>query len=331
MHAVTRDIAVIIPARNEAERIGACLTALAGQCAERICIVLVVNNTTDDTIEIARSVAHQHGLVLDVLCCLLPPEQGVGTARQIGCDHALRVMPGLQYVLTTDADCLVAHDWVRRNIAYLQDIDVVCGKVNLIDEEAGILDAMDHVLATNEGTYRALVQQFYAQHAEGCKDIDGTHGEAAGASLGFRADVYRAVGGFDPVKCGEDRHIVRALRRAGHSVRHADDVIVRASCRLTGRADGGMSDALNARITGTDYLIDDCLPAASWLLKNVADGMLDVWPPLVPFTDRVRVRDLPKNIARLEQFQSSRRSAQAAAMPASTKEEPSSSHLGTLL
>ena len=317
-----RDIAVIIPARNEAERIGACLTALAGQCAGRVSIVLVVNNTIDFTKEIAESTARQHGLALEVLDCQLPSDQGVGTARRLGCDHAMKVMPRLRYVLTTDADCIVAPDWICRNIAHMREVDAVCGKIGLIEEEAGILDGMDRGLATNEGAYKDLVQQFYAQHAEGCDDIAGTHGEAAGASLAFRAKAYSAVGGFDPVKCGEDRRIVRKLRSSSHTVLHADDVLVRASCRLTGRAAGGMSDALKARITGTDYLIDDCLPAASWLVTNADAGTLGVWPPRVPAEGRVHVRDLPRNIERLTQFQSLRRLAKAAVKPASANEVP---------
>lgn len=326
----TRDIAVIIPARNEAERIGACLTALAGQCGNRVSIILVVNNTTDFTEKIAEYTACQLGLALEVLDCQLPSDQGVGTARRLGCDHAIQVVRHLQYVLTTDADCIVAPDWISRNIAHLSEVDAVCGKIGLIEEEAGILGGMDRTLATNEGVYRNLVQQFYAQHAEGCDDIAGTHGEAAGASLAFRAKVYRGVGGFDPVKCGEDRRIVRKLRSFGHAVRHADDVLVRASCRLTGRAAGGMSDALKARTTGTGYLIDDCLPAASWLVANANAGTLGVWPPQVTAEGRVHVRDLPRNIERLTQFQSLRRLAQATVMPASTNEEPLS-HLGAHL
>ena len=36
-----KDTAVIIPARNEAERIAACLTALAPQCNARVRVVVV--------------------------------------------------------------------------------------------------------------------------------------------------------------------------------------------------------------------------------------------------------------------------------------------------
>ncbi len=317
--ADAKDIAVIIPARNEAERIAACLAALSDQCADRVSIVLVVNNTIDDTVEIARNTAHHHGLSLEILYRCLLPEEGVGTARRIGCDHALQSMPQLRYLLTTDADCIAARDWIDRNIAHLQEADAVCGKIELIESEASILEGMDRALATNEGEYRNLVQQFYAQHALGCDDITETHGEAAGASLAFRVKSYLDIGGFPRVKCGEDRRIIRNLRSSGHSVKHANDVVVRASCRLMGRAAGGMSDAIMARITGTDYLIDDCLPSASWLVTNADSGTLGVWPPLVPNADRVHVRDLPLNIGRLKEFQSWRRSVSAVTPTASAE------------
>lgn len=329
--AVEKDSAVIIPARNEAERIGACLTALAGQWPDRVTVILVLNNTTDDTKGTARRIATQHDLDVEILDHTLPSDQGVGTARRLGCDHALRLMPRLRYLLTTDADCVVTPGWIADNIAQLQTADAVCGKIELIAQEAGILDGMDRTLATNEGVYRNLVQQIYARHAEGCADIASTHGEAAGASLAFRKAAYLAVGGFEAVRCGEDRQIIRAMRASGHRVRHADDVIAYASCRLTGRAKGGMSDALKARIEGTDYLIDDCLPDAEWLVTNAVAEMLGVWPPQVPEAGRVHVGDLPHNIEILKRFLNSKWTAIAAsALTASTATAPASHH-GPLL
>ncbi|WP_324753272.1 glycosyltransferase [Roseovarius sp. Pro17] len=310
MCAAPKDVAVIIPARNEAERIGACLAAFAGQ-RSRATVILVVNNTTDATAEIARAAAERDNVDLKVLICVLGPTDGVGAARRIGCDYALRHMLQLRYLMTTDADCIVAPDWIARNVQHLETADVVCGRVELIESEKGILSGMNHALATNEGRYRTLVQRLYARYAAGSAQLGGTHGEAAGASIVFNKAAYLAVGGFEPAGCGEDRQFVRALRSSGYQVLHADDVIVHASCRLAGRAVGGMSDALKARIEGTDYLVDDCLPAADWLVRSAVAGTLGVWPPLVPAERRVHVQDLPANISALETFFRSRRVAKA--------------------
>ncbi|MEX1236211.1 MAG: glycosyltransferase family 2 protein [Roseovarius sp.] len=297
-----KDIAVVIPARNEAERIGACLAAFKGQLARRTTIILVINNTSDATGSIAADVASRCGLDVEILECVLTQDEGVGTARRMGCDHAMGRMPHLRYILTTDADCIVAPNWVARNVGHLQSADAVCGKIDLLEAERGILDGMDQALAATEGHYRTLVQSVYARHVASARGLDRTHGEAAGASLAFRKTAYLAVGGFAQITCGEDRQIVRAMRLADYRVRHVDDVVARASCRLTGRALGGMSDALKARISGADYLVDDCLPGAEWLVTNAENGTLGAWPPLVPDARRLHVRELPQNIEKLETF-----------------------------
>src|SRR5680860_658338 len=111
----SKDIAIIIPARNEAERIGACLRALNGQLASRVRIILVLNNTDDETHEIALETASSLSLDVKILECVLTSEEGVGSARRIGCDYAIGHLPQLRYLLTTDADCVAAPDWVSRN------------------------------------------------------------------------------------------------------------------------------------------------------------------------------------------------------------------------
>jgi len=321
----SKDIAIIIPARNEAERIGACLRALNGQFASRVRIILVLNNTDDETHEIALETASSLSLDVKILERVLMSEEGVGSARRIGCDYAIGHLPHLRYLLTTDADCVAAPDWVSRNIDLLQSADAVCGKIELLASEKGVLDGMNPALATNEGQYRKLVQTVYARYAPRSADIDGTHGEAAGASLAFRKTAYQSIGGFEAIKCGEDRQIIRAMRLSGRRVLHTDDAVVYASCRLTGRAVGGMSDALKARIEGTDYLVDDCLPGADWLVANARMGTLGVWPPIVPESGRVHVRDLLRHIQTLNSFVSLIQVPIAeAAVPATTEGRASS-------
>ncbi|MAM41202.1 MAG: hypothetical protein CL949_22465 [Erythrobacter sp.] len=311
----TRDIAIIVPARNEADRITACLTALAGQSSARVRVILVVNNTTDDTADLACESAGRLGIDLSVVECTFASHEGVGTARRIGCDHALHTMPGLRTLLTTDADCVVAPDWIAQNLAHLENVDAVCGRITPLAPEAGILAGMDAQLGALEGSYRRLVQDVFARHVQGHAEIAGTHGEAAGASLAVTRSAYVMAGGFAPVKCGEDRRLVRALRRVGARVRHAGDVTVQASCRLTGRATGGMADALRARLGSADYLIDDCLPPADWLIRQVQCSRLGPWPMLVPARLRLNVRDLPRHIEMLETFRNSEWVSPAPRMP----------------
>jgi len=297
-----KDTAVIIPARNEAERIGACLSALAPQCNDRIRVILVVNNTDDDTAKIATLAAARHGIDLSVLDLTFPPGMGVGAARRKGCAVAMEQMPHLRQILTTDADCRVSADWVARSIQHLHRYDALCGRVTLNPEEAACLVGQDPSLEANESAYRRLVLECYARHAPNCADLQNSHGEAPGASLGFTRAAYEAVGGFAPIPCGEDRAIIRTARAAGLRVHHADDIWVEASCRLVGRAAGGMADTLRIRLAGTEYLADDCLPNVATLLDQVQRGTLGYWPAQVPQPQRVPVRELPVHIAKLRAF-----------------------------
>ncbi|MEQ3626426.1 MAG: glycosyltransferase [Celeribacter sp.] len=294
------DTAIVIPARNEARRIGACLAALRGQLGPRDLVVLVANNCSDATVARARAALPESAL--HVVEVQLTQAQGVGTARKIGCAEAMRRAPGLRWLLNTDADCVAAPDWIAASRARLAQVDAVCGAVEPLPEDREILRGMPAEAGQNEANYRAMVLQFYqAIHPEPQNPLPH-HGDAPGASLGIRREAYETVGGFGDRRTSEDRDLIRRVRQAGLRVVHADDVRVAASCRLTGRACGGMADALRDRLTGTDYMIDDALPPARWLADHAARGSLPVWPPELPSAQRLRAADLPAQIAALSRI-----------------------------
>lgn len=290
--------AVVIPARNEERRIGAALRALGPQLGENAIIVLVANNCTDDTVGAARTALP--GTRLLVVECALEHGQGAGTARRLGCETAIRAALGLRALLTTDADCRVAPDWIAANLRHLAEVDAVCGAVSPLEEEAAILRLMPVEEGQNEALYRGLVQQFYALiHPEPHNPLPH-HGEAPGASLGFTCAAYQRAGGFADRLTGEDRDLIRRLRLNGLRVRHASDVKVAASCRLTGRAPGGMAQALQDRLAGNGYRVDDALPPSEWLITQAREGTLPVWPPEVPESLCLLPADLPREIAALQ-------------------------------
>ena len=85
--------AIIIPARNEQGRIMACLSALAlsiSRCHLPGGLVLVVNNSTDRTAEIAQAWMGRHPAIsASILDCQAPQGlAGVGWARRRGMDFA---------------------------------------------------------------------------------------------------------------------------------------------------------------------------------------------------------------------------------------------------
>ncbi len=291
---------VIVPARNEEARIADCLQALAAQANEACAVVLVANNCDDSTIKIAGQVAVATGLTLQIVERMFPDGVGVGTARRIGCDYSLASWPEAKHLLTTDADCIVASDWITRNEFHLCSAAAVCGLVTPMDSELSVLDRIDIPSAEMESRYEQLVQQYYRHFMLGLCGLAGDHGCAAGASFAVHASAYANVGGFADLSHGEDRDIVRRLKQSGFGTIHAGDVRVAASCRLSGRAAHGMSDALRERAERKNYLIDDALPAAATLISLAATGDLGPWPMHVATQDRLRARELTPHIQQLE-------------------------------
>ncbi len=291
--------AVIIPARNEERRLPMCLAALSPQIGDDVLVVVVANNCTDGTAEAARQAI---GRSTEIVDCVLGPSQGVGEARQRGCLHALSLYPEVDALMTTDADCVVATDWIVNTLSHLHEVDAVCGRVEPMPDETAILAGMPVQEGTNEAIYRDLVLCFYDVLAPEMHNRYPHHGEASGASLACRVSAWKHVGGFGDLRTGEDRDLIRRMRENDLCIRHADDVRVQASCRLIGRAPGGMADTLRDRLQGVDYRVDEALPPVARLFEMARRGRLDSWPPDTPTTDRLRPADLPAQIARLTDF-----------------------------
>ncbi|MGY9047970.1 MAG: glycosyltransferase [Rhodobacterales bacterium] len=300
MNNASVETTIVIPARNEEKRIGTCLAALLAQCRPNVRIIVVLNNTSDGTEAAISCEARKFGKPVDLLTLHLPPEPGGGTARRLGCAHAIDTFSNLRFLLTTDADGIAAPDWLARNLAHLDEVDAVCGAIEPIPAETTPLSGQSLDFAVWEGRYRRLVLDWYYRFAPETANPQPHHGEASGASLAIRLAAYRSSGGFDDVKTGEDRAIVRQMKSRGFAVRHAGDVVMQASCRLTGRAPDGMAAALRDRLPcrSGPYGIDTALPCSDWLLENMSTP--GVWPPDLPPEGRLRVNQLPYHISALE-------------------------------
>ena len=270
---------VVVPARNEAERITACLGALRDQ---QVDVLVVANNCTDPTGIIA---ADAGAAVMD---CLLP-DGGVGAARRLGVAEGLRRMRKVGAILTTDADCIVAPAWVEQNLRHIRaGAAAVCGLVQPIREEHAALPAPLLRRAALEDRFlelKALLEQRLTGRAG--------HEQTPGASLAFAPDAYAAAGGFDPMPTHEDRAIILRLKSLGLPVVHARQVTVHASCRLEGRAPGGMAAALR------DRAAHPAAPLCPDMGRSDHPAMQAVLDRIGPLRTP---EDLPSAIAQVEQM-----------------------------
>ncbi len=267
-----------IPARDEADRIGACLEALDAQCGARLDhILLFVNNSTDHTAELARSVRLHPRTRLHVIERTLPPGQAnAGMARRLAMQAATSLAGPDSVLLTTDADGLVDPDWLAANLAALRaGADVVAGWVELHPIEWGQIPNQLHEDDARECAYDALCDEIHAQLDPDPHDPLPRHTQHSGASLAVTAQAYARCGGVPAVPSGEDRALVAALRRIDARIRHAPEVHVTVSGRMVGRAPGGMADTIRRRMARPDPYLDDRLePAADCARRAWRRGAL---------------------------------------------------------
>lgn len=116
-------VSLVIPAYNEESHIAACLDAVATQTVKPFEVIVVDNNSTDETATIAGS----YGFVR-IVC---ETKQGVVFARDAGFDAANGDIIG-----RIDVDTLLPEDWiatVQRLFAASPELDAVSGTVGYYD------------------------------------------------------------------------------------------------------------------------------------------------------------------------------------------------------
>ena len=257
--------AVAIPVRDEAERIAACLRALAGQeGAARPGVALVLNNCTDATEAIVRSLEPSLKLRIDLHCIDLPPGRAhAGTARALAMRRAAAMAGPGGVLLTTDADSVAPPDWLAANCAALRaGADAVTGRAVIDPDEARLIPEALHAADARECAYARLLDEIASLLDPEAHDPWPRHAEASGASIAVSVAAWRQVGGMAPLPAGEDRGFVDRLRRHDVRIRHAPEVWVRVSGRIEGRAPGGMADTIRRRLQAPDLFLDDQLEPA---------------------------------------------------------------------
>ena len=277
---------VVVPARNEEAALPATLDALRLQvdhqgaplAADAYEVLLLLNNCTDRSAAVAVEYQRRWpGFRLHVAECGLEPERAhVGTARRILMDAACeRMESGLAgtAVLSTDADTLVAPDWVAANLCELeQGAEVVGGVIHLLPADYKRLEPGIRLAYERDRRYQKLVAELESVLDPDPCDPWPRHLQHFGASLACTCEVYRRSGGLPPVKPLEDVAFIDALRRVGARIRHAPGVSITTSARLDGRAEIGLSGQLrhwqNDVATGARHEVD----SAEWMIHRF--GML---------------------------------------------------------
>ena len=275
---------VVIPARNEEVGLIATLDGLASQfhldgeplswdCYE---ILLLLNNCTDKSAEVAREYGRTHpGLHLHIVECTLQADEAhVGTARRLLMDAACVRLEEVEQdeiraILSTDADTLVAPDWIAANLAAIEDgAEVVGGEIYLLPRDIESLDPGTRAAYERDQDFQRCVARLESLLDPDPCDPWPRHLHHFGASLACTCEVYRRCGGLPAVKPLEDVAFVDALRKVGARIRHAPEVRIYTSARLEGRAEVGLSGQLRHWQRETREGIPQIVDSCEWLIHR---------------------------------------------------------------
>ena len=128
------DLWVIVPACNEAARIGGTLRALAAQTDRDYSLVVVDNGSDDDTGQIVAGFATSAPFAVHLIA---EPEQGIGYAVDTGFRYAIDHRATL--LARTDADCIPQPGWVAAARAALDGgAGMACGRIVARRDEEGL-------------------------------------------------------------------------------------------------------------------------------------------------------------------------------------------------
>jgi hypothetical protein len=260
-HAKTQ-ACVIVPARNEEQLLPRTLEALRLQVdqnggplpSKHYEVILLLNNCTDNSEAVAVQYQQAHpDFQLHVAMRILPPaEAHVGTARRLLMDTAYSRLHNKnaprRAILSTDADTVVAPDWIVRNLAAIHaGADVVGGVINLLPDDLTDLqrqDAGTHLAYQRDRQLQALTAQLESMLDPDPADPWPRHLQHFGASLACTTSMYALAGGLPPVKPLEDVAFLDALRKVGARIRHCPQTHIYTSARLDGRVQVGLSGQL---------------------------------------------------------------------------------------
>jgi GT2 family glycosyltransferase len=142
-------------------------------------------------------------------------------------------------ISSTDADTIVAPDWISAQLAAAdRGARAIGGRIELADDGTVPKALLEWHLTRGNSRYRKLL-------SEPAPSGKTEHWQFSGASMALTSAVYRRVGGLEPRDALEDEQLERVLREHGIPIERLLSVRVATSARLVGRAGQGLAHDLS--------------------------------------------------------------------------------------
>jgi cellulose synthase/poly-beta-1,6-N-acetylglucosamine synthase-like glycosyltransferase len=198
-------VSVIIPARNEAHCIGNILNLLKNQTypSEFIEIIIVDDDSTDDTYKIVNSFSEQNSLLNCKILRISENKSNIKYKKQ-AVSKAISISEG-DLIITTDADCSVGPDWIKCIVSAYRKTNakMLVGMVAYHNDNT-VFEKMQHL-------------EFLSLIASGIAAIQsGFPIMCNGANLIYEKKAYHDVNGFysnDKFASGDDVFLLLKIKK----------------------------------------------------------------------------------------------------------------------
>ena len=194
-------VSVIIPARNEAANIAACIRSVAGQQypAHLLQICVVNDHSTDDTADIVRALALVH---TNVKLVELDEKDASLAYKKRGIEKGIANTSG-ELIVATDADCLHHPNWIETLVQCYENREAkfIAAPVVYHTERTilSVFQTLDFL--TLQGITAASVQKRF-------------HTMCNGANLAYSRAAFEQVNGFagiDKLPTGDDMLLMHKI------------------------------------------------------------------------------------------------------------------------
>lgn len=205
-HQAQTSFSIIIPARNEEKNIEKCLQSIIIQNYPKHLfeIIVIDDHSTDNTSEIVASFQNTNQNIH--LLKLKDDLEGkiINAYKKKAIELAINKAQG-DWIITTDADCLLQQEWLKLYDEFITTHDVVF--------------VAAPVMFTKTNTILSLFQfiDFMALQATTAAAVAaGFHSMCNGANLAYNKNVFVEVGGFrgiDNIASGDDMLLMNKIKK----------------------------------------------------------------------------------------------------------------------
>ncbi|MHA2283971.1 MAG: glycosyltransferase, partial [Promethearchaeota archaeon] len=195
-------VSIIIPAHNSKEMLPLCLDSIMGldYSRDRMEIIVVDNQSTDDTEDIARSYPVTVLREAKVLSAYAARNRGILHARG-------------DILVFTDTDCMVSRQWLRNLLSSHTDSEIGCfaGKISSYQPET-LAECFADIDPENHDQFLCVTKWSYAQTA----------------NVAYRKGVFKSIGLFNSELefSGDVDFSWRMLKHGKYRMKYEPDAVV---------------------------------------------------------------------------------------------------------